>query len=300
MVLMCAPSIGDPEKSELVLVTPAGKQRLTRALVQGDHAVRMLNAADVGNPVAPLKPDMASSPAPPPPFSEVLSKAGNRALGGGVPGAVAMVAQVTGLMWLHTTLKYQYCHGTTTMATFRHLYAEGGVLRFYKGYLPALVQGPAIKFSQTASNAGMLAMLDSYDSTRGLPTGLKTMSASAVAASFRLLLMPIDTLKTMMQVEGRHGVPALITKCRASGPSVLFHGALAASGSTFVAHFTWFYTHNLLDDAIPKHCASHALHRMARNAVLTVTAAARGTGAVWDVACVPALGGWNVEVGWRA
>ena len=77
---------------------------------------------------------------------------------------------------------------------------QGGIVRFYRGYFPALVQGPVSRFGDTASNAGMLALLDSYESTKGLPTGVKTMSASAVAASFRLFLMPIDTVKTIMQV----------------------------------------------------------------------------------------------------
>ena len=34
----------------------------------------------------------------------------------------------------------------------------------------------------------------------GLPVGVKTILASATAASMRILLMPIDTVKTTMQV----------------------------------------------------------------------------------------------------
>lgn len=177
-----------------------------------------------------------------------------------------MVAQVSTLMWLRTTMNYQYRHGTTTREALRHLYNEGGIIRFYRGYIPALVQGPVSRFGDTASNAGMLALLDSFEGTKTLPTGVKTMSASAVAASFRLLLMPIDTVKTIMQVEGTKGIPTLMAKFRVSGPSVFFHGALAAATATFVGHFPWFYTHNLLNDAIPKQ--DTMLRKLGRNAII--------------------------------
>lgn len=42
------------------------------------------------------------------PLSEVLKNAGKRALGGGIPGAAAMAIQVVSLMWLRTTVNYQY------------------------------------------------------------------------------------------------------------------------------------------------------------------------------------------------
>ena len=65
-------------------------------------------------------------------WGEVIRKAGARALGGGIPGAAAMGIQVGSLMWLRTTMNYQYRHGTTTTQAMRHLYKEGGIARFYK------------------------------------------------------------------------------------------------------------------------------------------------------------------------
>jgi hypothetical protein len=205
-------------------------------------------------------------PKPSPALSETLRKAGKRALGGGLPGAAAMVAQVSTLMWLRTTMNYQYRHGTTTMEALKILYADGGVLRFYRGYWAALIQGPVSRFGDTAANAGMLSLMDSFDSTRGLPISVKTMSASAMAATIRLALMPIDTIKTIMQVEGKRGIPTLTAKFRVSGPSVFFHGALASATATFVGHFPWFYTHNLLNDYIPRQTTT--LRKLGRNAFI--------------------------------
>lgn len=46
----------------------------------------------------------------------------------------------------------------------------------------------------------MLALLDSFDETRNLPTAVKSVASSASAASFRIFLMPIDAAKTILQV----------------------------------------------------------------------------------------------------
>jgi len=40
-------------------------------------------------------------------MSEILRNAGKRALGGGTAGAVAMVVNVSSLMWMRTTVNYQ-------------------------------------------------------------------------------------------------------------------------------------------------------------------------------------------------
>lgn len=103
-------------------------------------------------------------------------------------------------MWLRTTVNYQYRHGKTTMEAMRTLYADGGVRRFYRGVGPALIQGPMSRFGDTAANTGMLALLDSMESTVNLPIGIKTLCASVTAGCWRIFLMPVDTCKTILQV----------------------------------------------------------------------------------------------------
>merc|ERR1712232_1218176 len=119
-------------------------------------------------------------------MKDVLQKAGKRALGGGLPGAAAMGIQVTTLMWMRTTMNYQYRHGTSTFDAFRHLYKEGGIRRFYRGYGPAILQAPLSRFGDTAANAGMLALLDSQEATAGLAPAVKTLFSSVAAGSFRI------------------------------------------------------------------------------------------------------------------
>ena len=112
---------------------------------------------------------------------------------------------------MRTTVNFQYRYGMGTFEAIRHLYNDGGrglggIRRFYRGLGPALFQGPLSRFGDTASNAGMVALWDSFEGTKELPTALKTVSASAAAASFRIFLMPIDACKTIMQVEGASGL----------------------------------------------------------------------------------------------
>eukprot|EP01061_Rhynchopus_euleeides_P019641 TRINITY_DN32231_c0_g1_i1.p2 TRINITY_DN32231_c0_g1~~TRINITY_DN32231_c0_g1_i1.p2 ORF type:complete len:481 (+),score=218.56 TRINITY_DN32231_c0_g1_i1:61-1443(+) len=205
-------------------------------------------------------------------FVEVMQKSLKRALGGGIAGAAAMVVQVTTLMWMRTTMNYQYRYGTSTTETLRLLWAEGGVPRFYRGIVPALAQGPLSRFGDTAANVGALAMLDHYSSTRDLPVAAKTIVASAAAASWRIWLTPLDTVKTMMQVEGKEGVAKLMAKARVGGPLVFYHGALGASAATFAGHYPWFATYNTLDAKIP--VPQELPYRLMRNASLGFCASA--------------------------
>lgn len=187
-----------------------------------------------------------------PPLSEVLKTAGKRAIGGGVPGAMAMAVQVTTLIGLRATMNYQYRYGTTTSQAFRTLYNDGGWRRFYRGYGAAMLQGPLSRFGDTAANAGMLSFLDSHPVLSQMPTAAKTVCASATAASWRIFLMPVDACKTILQVEGKDGLKVLRQKMSVGGPRVLYHGALAASLATFVGHFPWFYTFNQLNVLLPR------------------------------------------------
>ncbi len=214
----------------------------------------------------------ANSGKPTEDLATALKKAGKRALGGGLAGAGAMALQVCSLMWMRTIMNYQYRYGSTFRESAKKLYAEGGIPRFYRGIIPALVQGPLSRFGDTASNVGMLALLNSYEATATLPVGVKTIAASATAASFRILLMPVDTVKTVLQVDGRQGWPTLMSKFKAHGPSVFFHGALAASAATFAGHYPWFATFNFLDSHLP--IPTETLPKLGRNAFIGFTASA--------------------------
>lgn len=79
-------------------------------------------------------------------------------------------------------------------ASAKILWSQGKLPRFYAGLGAALFQGPLSRFGDTAANAGILAVLESVN----LPVVVKTVFSSAAAATFRMALTPIDTLKVRL------------------------------------------------------------------------------------------------------
>jgi len=84
-----------------------------------------------------------------------------------------------------------------------------------------------------------------------LPIPVKTIFASLAAAAFRIILMPIDAVKTTMQTQGKSGLRILRTRIKIYGLGSLWYGALGAAAATFVGHYPWFATYNYLDDTLP-------------------------------------------------
>lgn len=199
-----------------------------------------------------------------------LSAIAMRSLRSGLSGMSAMVIQVSSLMWMRTIMNYQYRHGGQIKNTVKKLYAEGGVPRFYKGIGVALLQGPISRFGDTFSNTLFLTVMNKYDSTKNLPIMVKTAGASLTAATFRIFLTPVDTLKTILQVEGSEGLKMLKSKVAKNGPMVLYHGALATSAATFVGHYPWFVTYNFLNSRIPQY--DEKVKKLARQAGIGFTA----------------------------
>jgi hypothetical protein len=160
-----------------------------------------------------------------------------------------LTVQVLALMWLRTTMNYQYSKGLGTVEAIRELYAEGGIPRFYRGVWAALLAAPLSRFGDTAANAGTLALLEDIP---WLSAAVKTFLASCAAACFRILLTPIDTLKTVLQVQGATGMAVLSARIKEEGPLALYAGAMANMAATLLGHYPFFLTHNFLEARVPK------------------------------------------------
>jgi hypothetical protein len=176
----------------------------------------------------------------------------------GKSGASAASVQVLTLMWLRTTLNYQYRYGTNTSTALKTLWGEGGITRLYQGLPFALVQGPLSRFGDTAANAVVLAYLDAMDPTGAVPLFVRTAAGSVSAGLWRLVILPIDTFKTTLQVSGEAGLDSLKGRVKEQGLSVLYSGALASVLATIVGHYPWFFVYNTLSDAIPTAQDVHA------------------------------------------
>ena len=112
-------------------------------------------------------------------------------------------------------------------------------INMFLGIAPALIQGPTSRFGDTFANTLFLALMDSFEQTRNLPVMVRAAGGSVMAGLFRITLTPIDTLKTILQVEGKNGLSILKGKIHAKGIPVLYHGALATASATIVGHYPW-------------------------------------------------------------
>lgn len=145
---------------------------------------------------------------------EIFRNALKKAIGGGVPGAIAGAAQVLCLMWLRTVINYQYRYGSTFYQALSHLYGSGGIPRLYSGLGFALVQAPLSRFVSTAANDGVHNLIQNLEWTKHWGPGREVVVAALVVGLFRMLLMPIDTSKTVMQIEGEKGFVKLISQVK--------------------------------------------------------------------------------------
>ena len=170
-----------------------------------------------------------------------------KALKAGLNGYKAMTFQVVSLMWLRTIMNYQYKNGGTFKEVLFKLYKEGGIRRFYSGIIPALIQGPLCRFGDTFSNAVVLNFLKQYK----IPIFIKTGLASGTAGIIRIILSPVDTIKTMRQVEGKNAMVLLSKKIKENGFLSLYDGALANGILNIIGHYPWFLMHNYLDKYLP-------------------------------------------------
>ena len=200
---------------------------------------------------------------------QIFEKAAKKALGGGVSGAIAGVFQVLLLMWLRTTMNYQYRNGGGTREAMAALYAEGGLRRFYRGVSFALFQTPLSRFGDTAANSGVLALLATSD----LPVGVKTAAASGAASLWRITLTPVDTMKTSLQVVGEGAFEQVKAKVKTDGFGALYQGALGNALASFAGNYPWFLTFNSLNEALPAAPDGDLAAKLLRTAALGVSAA---------------------------
>ena len=199
---------------------------------------------------------------------QILQKSAKKAVSGGKAGATASIFQVLGLMWLRTSMNYQYRYGGTLSSSLSNLYEEGGVPRLYQGLPFALIQGPLTRFGDTAANIGILAFLDSIPELQSMPLPLKTACGSICAGLWRIVLMPVDTSKTVMQVEGKEGLGNLVENVKENGVAPLYRGAIASASATAVGHWPWFLTYNYLNDVLPVVQATGGVGEVETNIIL--------------------------------
>ena len=200
-------------------------------------------------------------------INDILHKSYKKAIGGGIAGFSAMTIQISTLMWLRTTMNYQYKNSGKFIPSMKILYSQGGIPRFYRGYSAAIIIGPLSRFGDTAANACVLSLFENSS----IPISIQTICGSTAAAFWRAFLMPIDAIKTTLQVEGKSGLKLLKNKIKTNNISILYHGTTASMSATFVGHYPWFLTYNILNTKLPTY--NETYKNLLRNAFIGFNAA---------------------------
>lgn len=194
-------------------------------------------------------PDHAAAVATASSLQSVLALAADKAFKGGAAGFAAGALQVVTFMWLRTAMNVQYARGGSLSEALATLWREGGLPRLYQGVELALLQAPLARFGDTAANAGVLAALAVTAPDVSLPVA--TAVASTAGACWRLLITPLDAVKTARQVRGVDAGRVLAAKVSARGPGALYDGALAAAAASWVGNYPWWVTFNTLQAQLP-------------------------------------------------
>ena len=144
-------------------------------------------------------------------IENIFAKATRAAFRGGISGAVAGILQVICLMWLRTTISFQYKYGLSMKDAISKLYHQGGLPRFYRGVTFALVQTPLSRFGSVAANEGALVLSSKLFSGQ-YQTFFASVLGSIFVSLWRIILMPIDTCKTVLQVDNMRGYTIIVNK----------------------------------------------------------------------------------------
>lgn len=210
-------------------------------------------------------------------LAEILDNSFSKAFRGGLSGGIAMGINICTLMPLRTVVNYQYRYGKSINESYKILYQEGKIKRFYRGFGFAIIQGPWSRFGDTFANNGTITLLNSLPETKDMSIFTKTLCASFSASLFRVISTPLDTCKTILQVEGKGGLTKLNMKFKnyggfPKGIPVFWYGALGSASATFIGHYPWFFTFNYLQNKMPE--TDTQLGNISKNAFIGFCASA--------------------------
>lgn len=167
----------------------------------------------------------------------------------GLPGAAAAAAQSASFMWISTAAAFQYRSGVTMTDAFRTLYAQGGLPRFYSGMIPTVLHVTLCRFGDTTAN---VLALSHTPTTLTTNIFTKTFLGSLLAASWRVLLLPLETIRSNLQVKGQiSGKLTLLNRINNVGIfKALYSGGSASFTAGLLGHFPFFCTVNVLSERV--------------------------------------------------
>lgn len=176
-----------------------------------------------------------------------------KAVESGVAGSQAMMVNVTTLMWLNTIVNYQYYHGTHMKDSIETLYRNGGIRRFYTGFIPTLMHGSTSRFCDFYSHSLSKHICQECLSVSTDSTLNSVILSAGISSGFRSILTPLETVKLIYQIDGNNATDKIKKKIKAHGLKNMWSGSGAVMTANFFGYIPWFYTFETLDKNLPKY-----------------------------------------------
>jgi len=141
--------------------------------------------------------------------------------------------QASALFWIKPIIKSQYVYGGSLYQSFQFLKNEGGIPRFYRGFLPAVLKSGIGRTSDITIYTKMNKMYgnDKYFSS---------LMSGTLSAIVKIAILPLDTLSNIYQVHGKDGYK------HAKGN--LYRGALAYGAIHSISSSSWLLSYSHMKD----------------------------------------------------
>lgn len=145
-------------------------------------------------------------------------------------------------LWLNTITQHQYKNGNNFKNTVAILYKNGGIPRFYNGFIPTVINTSCNRFLDYLTHETI--QVDNLFT--------KVFVGGILASALKIVITPLETYKVMNQIHGNKAFKLLKLRTKNNGIKSLWKGSNDIALTNFVEHIGWFNTYEYLDRKLPK------------------------------------------------
>lgn len=159
-----------------------------------------------------------------------MSKELNCALSGAIAGSL----QTGSLIWLRTINKHQYYYGYSIIQSYKTLYNEGSIFRFFRGTFPAVIDNGLCRFGDAFIYSYVKNNFSNYNIIN------QSLTISILSTPHKLFLTPLDTIANNYHIFGDKGKTIIKKKINDNGLKILYNGGSSIMVLNIFSSYIWF------------------------------------------------------------
>ena len=145
----------------------------------------------------------------------------------------ASAIQSSTLFWIKPIIKSQYVYGGSLSESFNFLKKNGGIPRFYQGFLPAVLKSSIGRTSD-------ITIYKTFNEKYGNNYYYSSLNSGCLSALVKIAIMPLDTLSNIYQVHGKDAYKHIRGN--------LYRGALAYGAIHSISSTCWLLSYSKLKE----------------------------------------------------